>query len=108
MGSEEAWSPEKSQDEDFVKMALGSQFWEKWIGERELLKEGDAGVVDSEEKILGRVGGGAVGRGSPEWREIQAKRGGRGCKVKALMRGIWEWAYCEHSGRRRQKGRKFW
>ena len=47
---------------------------------------------------------GAAGRGSPEWREIQAKRG---CKVKALMRGIWEWAYCEHSGRR-QKGRKFW
>ena len=86
------------------KWDLGGPLWEKWVGERELLKEGDAGVVDSEErKILRRVGRGR-GRGGPRRREIQAKSG---CKVRALTRGIWEWA-SENLGRRRLKGRKFW
>ena len=60
--------------------------------------------MDSEErKILRRVGRGR-GIGGPRRREIQAKSG---CKVRALTRGIWEWA-SENLGRRRLKGRKFW
>ena len=61
-----------------MKMALGSQFWEKWIGERELLKEGDAGVGDSEERmILGSVGGGRRGEGAPSGGRFRQRGGVR-------------------------------